>query len=142
MPQTVDRFNTYWYTMIRVDHLDHIALTVADLRRSVDWYHSVLGLERRFEQWETPVMMCAGNTCIALFPDVQSHSGSGVYTPPGRIGVRHFAFRIDRDMFAHAREVLRERGIDFDFENRDDIALSLYLRDPDGYLVELTTYEL
>lgn len=126
--------------MIRVDHLDHIALTVADVQRSAEWYRLVLGLERRFEQWESPVMMCAGNTCIALFPDVQQPGSP--HLPPGRSGVRHFAFRIDRQMFVHAREVLRERGTDFDFENHDDIAHSLYLRDPDGYVVELTTYDL
>lgn len=125
--------------MIRVDHLDHIALTVSDVRRSAEWYQAVLGLERRYEHWDSPVMMCAGNTCLALFAD--THQPGRSVAPPGRTGVRHFAFRIDKAMFDHAHTVLRSRGVDFEFEKHGNSAHSLYLRDPDGYLVELITYD-
>lgn len=124
--------------MISVDHLDHIALTVSDVRRSVEWYRSVLGLERRYEQWGVPVMMCAGNTCLALFAaDAEMQER----TLGDNTALRHIAFRVGREMFMQAQQELRQKGIDFVFEDHN-IAHSLYLEDPDGYRVELTTYEL
>lgn len=121
--------------MIRVDHLDHLALTVRDLQRSVEWYRSVLGLERRYEHWQIPVMLCAGNTCLALFPA----EADAPDIPYG--GLRHFAFRVGRDMFGQAQDELRRKGTEYTFEDHG-ISHSLYLCDPDGYRVELTTYEV
>ena len=56
--------------MIRVHQIDHVAITVADLARSEAWYREHLGLERRYaDLWDgAPVMMGAGDTCVALFP--------------------------------------------------------------------------
>ena len=56
--------------MFGVERLDHIALTVGDVARSVEWYRSVLGLERRHQDvWgDHPAFICAGDTCPALFP--------------------------------------------------------------------------
>jgi len=50
--------------MFRVNRLDHVALTVRDVQRSIAWYRDVLGLERRHEQaWgDYPVMLFAGDT--------------------------------------------------------------------------------
>jgi len=40
--------------MMLLSQLDHIALSVTDLARSAEWYQSVLGLERRFQEtWGT-----------------------------------------------------------------------------------------
>ena len=36
--------------MLKLDELDHIALTVQDVGRSATWYQDVLGLERRHEE--------------------------------------------------------------------------------------------
>src|SRR5882724_4488624 len=55
--------------MFRVNRLDHVALTVRDVQKSIAWYRDVFGLERRHaETWgDYPVMMCAGDTALALF---------------------------------------------------------------------------
>lgn len=56
--------------MIKIDHIDHVALNVKDLKLAIKWYQEVLGLERRYQEFwgEVPAMLCAGNTCIAIFP--------------------------------------------------------------------------
>ena len=54
--------------------------------------------------------------------------------------MRHVAFQVDRVNFIKAQETLRERGIEFAFQDHS-ISQSIYLRDPDGYELELTTYE-
>ncbi len=124
--------------MIRVEGLDHVAITAKDVMRSMEWYRDVLGLERRHaETWgDMPVMMCARNTCIAIFP----LTGDAA---PATSGTRvlHVAFRADRATFEQAQTDLRSRGIAFDFQDHE-IAHSIYFRDPDGHKLEITTYEV
>ncbi len=77
--------------MFRIGPIDHVALTVNDVERSVIWFREVLGLERRHaETWsDFPAMMCSGDMCVALFP------GSGAAPPPDvrrSTGMRHLAF--------------------------------------------------
>jgi len=128
-------------TMIQIQHLDHIAITVRDVKRSRDWYCDVLGLEQRYaEVWgDVPTFVCAGETGIALFP-------AAVNDPKPRperdtLAMRHFAFRVDRTNFENAQNELRARGIDFEFQDHT-ISYSIYFFDPDGHQLELTTYEL
>jgi catechol-2,3-dioxygenase len=55
--------------------------------------------------------------------------------------MRHFAFRADRANFEAAQETFRERGIAFEFADHG-ICHSVYVSDPDGHRVEITTYEV
>jgi catechol 2,3-dioxygenase-like lactoylglutathione lyase family enzyme len=126
---------------MKVQHIDHVAITVRDLARSLAWYTDVLGLERRFEEdWgDVPTMVCAGDTCVALFP-------ADVPDPPpvpGRetVSMRHVAFRVDRENFEAAQASFRDRGIEFESADHG-IAHSVYISDPDGHRIEITTYDL
>ena len=54
---------------MQIAHIDHVAIAVTDVERSVEWYRDVLGFERRHPEWGTePAMVCAGDSCVALFP--------------------------------------------------------------------------
>jgi catechol 2,3-dioxygenase-like lactoylglutathione lyase family enzyme len=122
-----------------IAHIDHVAIAVTDVGRSVEWYCDVLGLDRRHAEWGSmPAMVCAGDTCVALFP-VEGKPSPG----PGRdaIAMRHLAFRVDRAGFERAQAELRERGIDVHFMDHES-AHSVYFADPDGHRLEITTYEL
>jgi catechol 2,3-dioxygenase-like lactoylglutathione lyase family enzyme len=127
--------------MLRVEGIDHVALTVRDVRRSVAWYRDVLGLERRYEGvWgDVPAVVGAGTTAQALFPARVPEPGP----PPRRevLAVRHIAFRVGRADFAQARAHLEACGIVPTFENHV-AAHSLYFADPDGPQLEITTYDL
>jgi catechol 2,3-dioxygenase-like lactoylglutathione lyase family enzyme len=122
--------------MIRVSALDHVAIPVTDMNRSIEWYQRVLGLSRRYEkEWGTdPAFLCAGESCIALLKN--GKNALAPCTPT----VRHFCFRLDRPSFEEAVHTLREMGIPFS-EDDHQISLSLYFQDPDGHWIELTTYE-
>ena len=127
--------------MFVLRRIDHVALTVRDVERSIAWYRDVFGLERRHEEtWgDYPVMMFAGDTALALFQargpiqDAPDHGSTAI--------MRHLAFQVDRSNFMKAQETLRTLGIAFTFQDHS-ISQSIYLRDPDGYELEITTYEL
>lgn len=125
--------------MIRVQQLDHIALAVQDVAFSAQWYADLLGLERRYaDVWgDVPTMMCAGDTCIALFPA----QGEQIAILSSSVGLQHIAFRVDYASFEQAQRVLREKDIAFEFSDHT-ISHSIYFSDPDGYRLELTTYDL
>jgi catechol-2,3-dioxygenase len=123
---------------VRLRRLDHVSLNVSDRARSIAWYRDVLGLEQRGEPLrdDRPVFMGELGACVALFQ-------AQVDTPerqPESTGLRHVAFTIGREDLEEARERLRERGVDHRLEDHGN-AHSIYFPDPDGNVIELTTYE-
>ena len=126
---------------IKLQHIDHIALTVRDVAASTRWYCDVLGFEHRFPGlWDgVPAMLFIGDTGLALFPVSSDDPAS----PPGSdtIAVMHVAFRVNREAFQTAQDDLRSRGIAFNFQDHD-ISHSIYFYDPDGHQLEITTYEI
>lgn len=126
---------------MKLQGIDHVALTVRDVKRSVEWYRLVLRMERRYQEtWgDVPAVVCAGSTCLALFAAATDQPNS--VPDHNTIAMRHLAFRVDWENFQAAQRELKERGIDFMFENHT-ISHSLYIHDPDGHRIELTTYDL
>ena len=127
--------------MFTLEGLDHVALAVRDVERSMNWYIEVLGFERRFEEmWkDVPVFIGLGQTALALFPA----KAAGAKSSPDRAATRilHLALRADRQNFLAARRDLTSRGIAFQFEDHE-ISHSIYFHDPDGHQLEITTYDL
>src|SRR5437588_8498888 len=127
--------------MFKIVGLDHVALSVRDVERSIQWYADVLGLKRQHEgMWKgVPIFMGNGGAAIALFPACEE-IGSMSHE---RVAVRtlHFAFRTDRENFLRAQDELKKRAISFDFQDHE-ISHSIYFRDPDGHEIEITTYQL
>jgi catechol 2,3-dioxygenase-like lactoylglutathione lyase family enzyme len=123
-----------------LEGIDHVAMSVRDVECAAKWYMEVLGFERRFsEMWDgVPVFIGKGTTAIALFP-AQSNTTS----KSERAGVRmlHLAFRATGKNFLAAQEELKQRGIQFEFQDHE-ISHSIYFRDPDGHELEITTYDL
>ena len=121
---------------MQIEALDHVGLTVADVGQSLDWYRDLLGLQRVHEDvWgEFPAVLEANGSGVALFPRTDGHPVT--QDDP----LRHVGFRTSRVGLESARTELRGRGIAFE-EGDYGIAWSIYLSDPDGYCVEITTYD-
>ena len=127
--------------MFNIECLDHVALLVTDLERSVEWYTRVLGLKRHYaEAWDIPVVLYAGTTGVALFP-ANSKEPKLSAIPRQTIVMQHFAFRVSRADFEEAQRNFQRREIKYEFQDHD-VAHSIYIYDPDGYEVELTTYDV
>ena len=124
--------------MIKVQGVDHAGLAVKDVRKSVDWYREMFGLERLYEDvWgDFPGVVGIGDTSVAFFP-----SDDPDIPLPAGLPIHHLAFRVDRVNFEMAQEMLRQKGIEFEFQDHT-IVHSVYFHDPDGHLIELMTYEL
>jgi catechol 2,3-dioxygenase-like lactoylglutathione lyase family enzyme len=129
--------------MTRFDNrgLDHVAIAVADVERSQDFYESVLGLERVHEEWEMPVVLAANGSGLAVFDRELHPSSTPDDVEPPAVRILHIAFRLGREGFDEARVSLRERGIETRFSDHG-ISHSLYFEDPDGHQIELTTYDV
>ncbi|MDP9181042.1 MAG: VOC family protein [Chloroflexota bacterium] len=127
--------------MFKLQHLDHVAISVRDIDRSVDWYAKTLGLEKR-NVWDgEPVMLYAGDTCLALF----SADGRGIEMSESErrrhLTARHIAFKVDLANFDGAQKEFRDKAIDSRFADHG-VCHSVYIDDPDGHTIELTTYEV
>ncbi|HJT82660.1 MAG TPA: VOC family protein [Chthoniobacterales bacterium] len=120
--------------------IDHVALSVRDVDASAKWYSDVLGFERQHDDvWEGyPVFVGKNDAAIALFPIRYKKESESTSRPPIRI--LHFAFRASRSEFLSAQKELKERGIEFEFQDHK-ISHSIYFSDPDGHELEITTYE-
>jgi catechol 2,3-dioxygenase-like lactoylglutathione lyase family enzyme len=127
--------------VFQLEGIDHVAIAVRNVPRSVDWYRTVLCLERRHEDvWgDCPAIVGIGTTALALFPV----SGGEPAPLPGRnaLAMRHVAFRATAANFAGAQHALTRLGIAFEFQDHR-IAHSIYLSDPDGHQIEITTYDI
>jgi catechol-2,3-dioxygenase len=123
----------------RLQRLDHVALNVSDRRRSVAWYRDVLGLESSGEPTrdDWPLFMGELGACVALF---QAQSGT-VGRAGESVGLRHVAFMVGKEDLERAQARLRESAVEYRFEDHGN-AHSVYFQDPDGNVLELTTYEL
>jgi len=126
---------------MKLEGLDHVAISVIDPAASAVWYAEVLGLERRHQEaWgDFPIFMMAGSSGLAIFP--QTHESRDRVSYEGGSEFRHLAFGADYANFEKARRELAAREIPFDFEDHQ-ISCSIYFDDPDGFHLEITTYDL
>ena len=118
---------------MNITQLNHVAIHVRDLERSVDFYRLVLGLA----PMERPAFEFPG-AWFRLGLDQELHlicrSGDDEVAAPPR--ERHYALAVD-DIEAAAAD-LRRAGVDFQPpKRRPDGAIQIFLRDPDGHVIEL-----
>jgi catechol 2,3-dioxygenase-like lactoylglutathione lyase family enzyme len=125
---------------MRIDRLDHLVLTVADLTRTIDFYASVLGMEEvTFEDGRKALAF--GRSKINL------HEAGHEFEPKARQAVPGSADLcfITEDPLDEVIATLREHGVAIlegpvDRTGAVGTIRSVYVRDPDGNLVEISNY--
>lgn len=124
--------------MPELTKLDHFAISVKDLNKSVDWYKSILKLKPLEDPgWgpEPIFLLAQNNSGVAIF---SNHRGSPLEK---NAGLPHFAFAADRKNYNEFKEHLSKNKIDW-VEQNHNISESIYFRDPDDYKIEITTYDI
>ncbi|HEX5540774.1 MAG TPA: VOC family protein [Micromonospora sp.] len=126
---------------MRIQRLDHLVLTVTDPDRTVDFYHHGLGM--RLEVFDDGRRALAfGEQKINLHPVGHEIDPKAACPTPGSGDLCLVADRPAEEIHEH----LRREGIPVELGPvRRTGALgpitSLYVRDPDHNLIEISTYE-
>ena len=120
----------------RIEELDHVVLRCRDQERALGFYTGLLGCteERRIEAIGL-IQLRAGQSLIDLHPAVEP-------APPSEPNVDHFCLGIEAADMAAVVRYLDEHGVEVVGEptvryGARGMGLSIYVRDPEGNVVEL-----
>jgi catechol 2,3-dioxygenase-like lactoylglutathione lyase family enzyme len=125
---------------------DHLAITVDDVERTVDFYHDLLGAEvlyrDRFENGRFPIVtLVIGANRINVHP---SPPRADLVARCPTSGSVDLCFRWDGPI-TEAQQLLESRGLpivegpSFRLSADGSKGQSVYTRDPDGNLIEFLT---
>ncbi len=121
--------------MIKAKKLGHLVLNVSDLEASRDFYVKVGGFEVMAENAERKIVFLSLGDDHHHLALIQRATGPRPdATQPGLV---HFAWRLeDFAAVQAAYKELTEAGIEIE-PIQHNVTNSLYMKDPDGHLVEL-----
>jgi catechol 2,3-dioxygenase len=113
--------------------IGHIALTVADLARSLSFYEDVLGFAVERREAEVALRAGSGKPLILLaeLPGARPK-------PQHTTGLYHYAIRLpDRPSLALILQQLQQTGYGLQGASDHGVSEALYLADPDGNGIEI-----
>ncbi len=117
--------------------IGHVHLKVADLERSLAFYHGVLGFAVTLRVGDSAAFLSAGGYHHHIGLNTWESLG-GTPPPPGTTGLYHFAIAYTtRAALADALRRLLAAGTSLDGASDHGVSEALYLRDPDQNGVEL-----
>jgi len=125
---------------MKINRIDHLVLTVADIDRTVDFYARVLGMEK-IEFAQGRIALACGEQKINL------HQLGKEFEPRAehvRAGSADLCLIIDTPI-EQAIEHIQQHGVDLiagpvSRSGAKGKIISAYLRDPDGNLLEVSNY--
>ena len=129
--------------MIKVLGVDHVAISVSDLKRSLDFYTQVLGLkisERENQKPGSEYFLDCGVSLVGLIQG--DKNGDKHCLQDGGLGGNHFGFRVSTGQFDASVEELKKKGIPITFTKKREKSWSCYFLDPDGNKLEITAWPL
>jgi catechol 2,3-dioxygenase-like lactoylglutathione lyase family enzyme len=133
---------------VKVNALDHLVINVSDVARSTEWYSRILGMEVKvFDPGEgkTPrTSLVFGNQKINVRPRDASKIDwfTADHETPGSEDLCFLTSSTPDEVVAHlnANGVRIEEGPSAKQGARGTLR-SVYCRDPDGSLIEISSYE-
>ncbi len=123
--------------------VDHVTVWGSNAEAAVEFYHDLLGMPLVLRQpnlddpSQTHLFFDAGDGRILTF-FVGDRSSNRSPQPTQVGGVHHIALKVPPEQFEDAAEALQDDGRGYNLFDRG-IFVSLYTRDNDGLMVELST---
>ncbi len=127
-----------------IDRIDHIVINCKDVEIIAAWYQRVLGMEREDfgEKHRTALKFGGQKINLRLFDAEVSSWPTGVRADPGAVDVCFITAVPPDEVVGH----LHDNGVQI-FQGPIERAgalgpiISVYCRDPDGNLVEISSYQ-
>lgn len=125
---------------MKIRNIDHFVITTSDLKACLDFYVGLLGMEHRENNGHHNLYFPNGKISI--------HTRKGEFQPAAQnptFGSQDFCLIVDGDL-KDVKSELEAKHVPIinDIVERhgaNGAMQSLYLRDPDGNLVELSSYK-
>ena len=127
--------------MIEVSGIDHVAVSVSDLERSLKFYTEVLGLklsEREHQKPGSEYFLDCGTSLVGLIQG--DKDGDKHLLQDAGLGGNHFSFRVETREFDRIVEEVKSQNIPITFYKKREKSWSLYFLDPDGNKLEITAW--
>jgi catechol 2,3-dioxygenase-like lactoylglutathione lyase family enzyme len=129
---------------MKITNADHTNWRVKDVERSLGFYRDVLGLEpfglEAYERGEHPLVS------LRITPEFILHlRPDPTFEPVSTGGYDHLALVVENTNPDALAKHLTEAGVEIENTSENVIGArgsgeALYVRDPDGYLIELKLY--
>jgi catechol 2,3-dioxygenase-like lactoylglutathione lyase family enzyme len=144
VPRLVGRTTKGLRKTMKITDADHTNWRVKDVERSIGFYRDVLGLEpfglEEYRRGEHPLvsLRVTPGFILHLRPDPS-------FEPVSTGGYDHLALVVEGTNLDALAERLTDAGVEIEGTSENVIGArglgkALYVRDPDGYLIELKLY--
>ena len=128
---------------MKVLGIDHVAISVRDLNKSLEFYTKVIGLkitEREHLKPGTEYFLDCGNSLIGL---IQGNEAEGKHLlQDGGLGGNHVSFRVETKEFDRIVEEIKKLGLTITTIKKREKSWSVYFLDIDGNKLEMTAWPL
>lgn len=127
--------------MIPIQGIDHVAINVRDLNKSVEFYTKVIGLkvtEREPSKPGIEYFLDCGPSLIGII-QAKNLDDNHPFSNEG-LGANHFSFRLHAKDFDAFIQHLERHNVKIEFAKKRDKSWSLYFYDIDNNKVEATAW--
>ncbi len=126
---------------MKVLGIDHVAINVRDLDKSLAFYTKVIGLkitERDYSKPGIEYFLDCGSSLIGL---IQGNETEGRhFLQDGGIGGNHVSFRVETQAFDRVVDEIKRLGLTITHLKKREKSWSVYFLDIDGNKLEMTAW--
>ena len=129
--------------MIKVKGVDHAAISVKDLEKSLEFYTNIIGLKITKREYSKPgieVFLDCGDALLGLIQG--DAAGEKHLLQDNGLGGNHVSFRVHTKDFDTCVEDFKKNKITITFTKKREKSWSCYFLDPDGNKLEITAWPL
>ena len=127
--------------MIKVQGIDHVAINVRDIEKSVEFYTKIIGLKVTDREPSKPgieYFLDCGSALLGII-QCKDFSKSHLFDNDA-LGANHFSFRVHADDFDPMISYLEKNNVKIEFAKKREKSWSLYFYDLDGNKLEVTAW--